>query len=168
MANTQANLVASFDAGIFTVSAQPVGVCIKFKLMYGEETLTHWPLMHFSKLIRIFEEYINHGRHQNFMFTVKQNSQLEEALDKRHPYFTLTDDVPSLNEEEVGSSSTATRVESCEAADKGSVLAIRPVINGGKIELLMHEYTAFSLYGYLEEMWEIYGSLTSTPTSNPQ
>ena len=80
MANTQANLVASFDAGIFTVSAQPVGVCIKFKLMNGEETLTHWPLMHFSKLIRIFEEYINHGRHQNFMFTVKQNSQLEEAL----------------------------------------------------------------------------------------
>ena len=80
MANTQANLVASFDAGIFTVSAQPVGVCIKFKLMNGEETLTHWPLMHFSKLIRIFEEYINHGRHQNFMFTVKQNSQLEEAF----------------------------------------------------------------------------------------
>ena len=101
------------------------------------------------------------------MFRASQNPKMVEVLPKRHPYYTLLDEKPSINEEEVGGATYKTIVESAEFIARDSTLVIRArYVDGGGEEIFLHEYTALSLYGYLDEYMKALGILTGPAVGN--
>lgn len=155
------NPVASFESGIITKSGNPVGMCIKFRLFDGAEILLHWPMQQFGILLKALVEYIEQGRHSNFMFRVKDDPSLVSDLPPRHPYHTLLSEVPQISPSEVGSPTASTKVASCSFVDMGSIFVLRPIYGNGEIgDIYMHEYTAFSLQGYLDEYVQAYDKLS--------
>ena len=112
-------------------------------------------------------EYIETGRHGQFMFKAKADPALVKSLPARHPYHTLLDEKPDLSSAEIGNSTKKTIVESCSFADQGPTFVVRPVYADTQTaEIFMHEYTAFSLWGYLNEYIEGFDKL-SGPAEGP-
>lgn len=109
-------------------------------------------------------QYIETGRHGQFMYRAKEDPAMVLALPPRHPYHTLLDEKPDLTTFEAGDSSKSTRVASCSFADQGPTFVVRPVFADAQAtEIYMHEYTAFSLWGYLVEYIEVFDKM-SGPT----
>lgn len=161
------NPVSSFEVGIIGVSGSPVGMCIKFRYFDGSEALSHWPTPLLARLMQALLEYIETGRHFKFMFKATDDPTLVQKLPARHPYHTLNDEKPDLSSAEVGNSTKNTRVESCSFADQGPTFVVRPVYGDTQtIEIFMHEYTAFSLWGYINEYIEVFDKL-NVPVDGP-
>lgn len=162
MASSVENPVASFEAGIVTVKGEPVGICVKFRYFDGTGALSHWPTKQLAHLIRGLLEYGESGRHDQFMFKASANPQIVDSLPPRHPYHTLLNERPELSADEVGMSSPKTRVTSCIFVDRGPTFVLRPeYADGSKAEIFMHEYTVFSLWGYLQEYIKAYDMLSA-------
>lgn len=167
MTPSTANPVASFTAGIISVSGAPVGICIKFSYFDQTQGLTHWPLSQFALLCEALGQYVDTGNHDQFMFKTNADPALVHALPPRHPYHTLLNEVPPLTSEEIGSPTANTQVVSCLFSDHGPTFAIELTGRDGSAKkVFMHEYTAFSLYGYLQEYIKAFDEL-SGPAVGP-
>lgn len=129
-----------------------VGICIKFALYDRTSTTTHWSPSAFDALTQGLEHYINHLGSSAFMFRAKVNPALVQDLPERHPYNTLLSEKPTLTEDEIGTPKISTGIIEASCVVRGPTLELRPVYGDGhQHNIFMHEYTAFSLFGYLEE-----------------
>jgi len=112
-------------------------------------------------------EYCEHLGANAFMFRAKADPRLVESLPARHPYHTLLAEVPALSEVEIGTASRGTGIDKAIFSFRGSTLELRPEFNDGHTEsIYLHEYTALSLLGYLEEYVEAAKVLTGPAAGN--
>ncbi len=158
---SEANPVSSFEAGIISVQSQKAGMCIKFRMFDGSDITQHYPLPQFSELLRGLTEYVNSGRHTKFFFRAHEDNSLVANLNPRHPYHTLLTEKPGLTEDEIGGVNKQSMVADVVCIDRGMSFILRCtyVVSGG-VDIPMHEYTAFSLLGYLQEIEAIYSQLS--------
>lgn len=149
------NPVSSFEAGIMTAQGAWVGVCIKFALYDHQTKLTHWSRSAFALLMSGLQEYCNHLGANAFMFRAKADPSLVEGLPARHPYHTILSETPKLSEDEIGAAGFRTGINHATFAVRGPTLELRPVFGDGRTEsIFLHEYTALSLFGYLQQYIE--------------
>jgi len=162
---SEGNPVSSFEAGLISANGVPFGMCIKFRMFDGSDILQHYPLSQFGYLMQGLLEYINKGRHTGFMFQAKENPVLVESLPPRHPYHTITTEIPNLSLEEIGAVTQQSVVTEITLADRGPTLVLRTVYEDGTAEIPLHEYTAFSLWGYLKEIVEAIDKLSGASST---
>ncbi len=155
------NYVTSFETGIMARKGEWVGICIKFAMYDHRTKLTHWPPKAYALLMRSLAGYCNHLGSNAFMLRAKADPSLVENLPARHPYHTLLTEVPKLTEDEVGRARRVTVIERATYTVTGTALELRAVFGDGRTEsIFLHEYTALSLFGYLQEYLEAADILT--------
>ena len=155
------NPVSSFEVGIMTLQGTWVGICIKFAMYDHRTKLTHWPPQAYALLMRSLAAYCNHLGSNAFMLRAKADPSLVESLPAMHPYHTLLTEIPNLTEDEIGRAGQATVVERATYTVTGTALELRAVFGDGRTEsIILHEYTALSLFGYLQEYLEAADILT--------
>ncbi len=155
------NYVTSFETGIMARNGEWVGICIMFAMYDRRTKLTHWPPKAFALLMKSLAGYCNHLGSNAFMLRAKADPSLVENLPARHPYHTLLTEVPKLTEDEVGRAGRATVIERATYTVTGTALELRAVFGDGRTEsIILHEYTALSLFGYLQEYLEAADILT--------
>lgn len=162
MEASKGNPVTSFEAGIIISSGLMVGMCIKWTFYDRSERLTHWSVQELDNLLKAIEYYGENGGHDNFMFKLKENPELENSLPERHPYNTLLSEIPKLSEPETGTSTAATKVKECAYKDRGPTFELSIAFeNNSNTSLFLHEYTAFSIFGYLRQMIDGFKKMSS-------
>ncbi|HRL52730.1 MAG TPA: hypothetical protein PK805_00665 [Acidovorax temperans] len=155
------NYVMSFETGIMAREGEWVGICIKFATYDHRTKLTHWPPLAYALLMRSMADYCNHLGSNAFMLRAKADPSLVESLPAMHPYHTLLTEIPNLTEDEIGRAGRATVVERATYTVTGTALELRAVFGDGRTEsIFLHEYTALSLFGYLQEYLEAADILT--------
>jgi len=162
---SEGNPASSFEAGLISANGVPFGMCIKFRMFDGSDVLQHYPMYQFNYLMQELRGYINEGRHTGFMFRAGENPSLVESLDPRHPYHTITTEIPNLSQEEIGAVTKQSVVTEIILADRGPTLVLRTAYEDGTAEIPLHEYTAFSLYGYLEEFLDVIDKLSGASST---
>ncbi|MBS0483485.1 MAG: hypothetical protein JSR96_15360 [Proteobacteria bacterium] len=155
------NPVASFETGITTLKGDWVGICIKFSMYDRSTQLTHWSPRAFGLLMRALNEYGEHLGANAMMLRAHAEPSLVQDLPQRHPYHTLLTEKPELSEDETGRASRATGIDQVAFAARGPTLELRPTFMDGRAaSIFLHEYTALSLLGYLQEYLEAADVLT--------
>jgi hypothetical protein len=153
--------VSSFETGIITLKGEWVGVCIKLAMFDRSEKIMHWQAAPFRALMASLVEFGQYLGPNSFMRRAEADSSLAENLDPRHPWHTLLTEVPKLTTDEIGGNSPATTVIESTFAIRGSAFEIRPCFGDQHTEnIFFHDYTALSMYGYLEKMLEAAKILT--------
>jgi hypothetical protein len=146
------NTVTSFECGIVTFQGAWVGMCIKFSHFDHSATTTHWPPVVFQQLMEALEQYMTELGANAFIFRATNAPELVESLPVRHPYLTLLSEKPKLTNDEVGTTRRATSVETAVFSLRGPTFEIRATYHDGHQQcIFMHEYTALSLLGYLQQ-----------------
>lgn len=161
------NPVSSFEVGIMTVKGTWVGICIKFS-MYDQTTkVTHWSPHAYGLLIKALDDYYQHLGANAFMFRAKADPSLVASLPARHPYHTLLTEAPLLTEAEIGTAGLGSGIDRATFALRGPTFELRPEFGDGRTEsIYMHEYTALSLLGYLQQYTEAAKALTGPAAGN--
>ena len=150
--NDPTNPISSFEVGVITTQGTPAGLCLKFRHFDGSDTVTHWPLPGCDRLVKALLEYVEHGCHEQFMFRAKADPAFVATLPPRHPYHTLLSEIPAISESELCDLSLATLIKDSNFVDRGSTFVLKlDLANNETKDIYMHEYTAFSLYGYIVE-----------------
>lgn len=156
------NTVSSFETGIIVSSRSMVGMCIKWSFYDHSEKLTHWNLPELKNLMEEFRYYGENGQHNNFMFKLKENPELEKDLPERHPYYTLLKESPKISEAEIGNLYPETKINKCSYKDRGENLELcLEFCNNATSSIFLHEYTVFSLYGYIYKMIEGFDAMSN-------
>lgn len=146
------NPVSSFEVGIITLHGSTIGVCIKFSMFDGSSRITHWTLSAYQHLMLALKSYHDHLGESAFFYRAAKDKSLVDGLSPRHPYHTVLTEQPTLSEDEIGSAGLRTGIGEADFALRGPTLEIRPRYGDGRTEsIYVHEYTALSLYGYLQE-----------------
>jgi len=146
------NPVSSFETGIITLRGAWIGVCIKFAMFDKSTRITHWSPKAYHALVAGLTEYCNDLGPQAFMFRAHSDPSLTEGLDPRHPFHTLLSEVPALSDDEIGTAGLKTGINEAEFVSRGPTFEVQPVYGNGRREsIFLHEYTALSLLGYLQE-----------------
>jgi hypothetical protein len=147
------NPVSSFETGLITLQGAWIGLCIKFAMFDRSTRLTHWSPKASHALIAGLTEYCNNLGSQAFMFRANADPSLTEGLNPRHPFHTLLSEQPTLSEDEIGTAGLKTGINEAEFVSRGPTFEVRPVYGNGRREsIFLHEYTALSLLGYLQEV----------------
>jgi hypothetical protein len=149
------NPVSGFEVGIITLRGTKIGVCIKFSMYDGSERLTHWTMGAYEHLMLALRTYHDHLGESAFFYRAAKDKSLVEGLSPRHPYHTILSDLPTLSEEEIGSAGLQTGIGDADFVSRGPTFEMRPRYGDGRSKsIFVHEYTALSLYGYLQEYME--------------
>jgi len=155
------NPVSSFEVGIMTVKDAWVGICIKFSMYDHKTKVTHWSPRAYRLLIKALEEYCEHLGASAFIFRAKADPSLVASLPARHPYHTLLNEAPTLTLDEIGTASLRSGIDQPAFVVRGPTFELRPEYGDGRTEsIFLHEYTALSLLGYLQEYTEAAKALT--------
>lgn len=161
------NLVSSFEVGIMTVKGSWVGICIKFSMHDRTAKITHWAPSAYRSLIEALQEYYQYLGPNAFMFRAAADPSLVADLPERHPYHTLITEAPSLNEEETGTAGFASGIDRATFAIRGPTFEMRPTFGNGRTEsIYMHEYTALSMLGYLQQYTQAAKALSGPAAGN--
>jgi hypothetical protein len=161
------NPVSSFEVGIMTVNGTWVGICIKFSMYDRATKITHWSPRAYRFLIEALEQYYEHLGANAFMFRAKDDPSLVASLPARHPYHTLLTETPLLTEDEIGRAGLGSGIDRVTFAFRGPTLELRPEFGDGRTEsIYLHEYTALSLLGYLQQYTEAAKTLTGPAAGN--
>jgi hypothetical protein len=140
---------------IITLRGTKIGVCIKFSMYDGSERLTHWTMGAYEHLMLALRTYHDHLGESAFFYRAAKDKSLVEGLSPRHPYHTILSDLPTLSEEEIGSAGLQTGIGDADFVSRGPTFEMRPRYGDGRSKsIFVHEYTALSLYGYLQEYME--------------
>lgn len=161
------NPVSSFEVGIMTVRGSWVGICIKFSMYDKATKITHWSPHAYRLLIEALDQYHQHLGANAFMFRAKADPSLVASLPARHPYHTLLTEAPLLTQAEIGTASLSSGIDRATFAVRGPTFELRPEFGDGRTEsIYMHEYTALSLLGYLQQYTEAAKKLTGPAAGN--
>lgn len=160
--------VRSFEVGVLSVRGVYVGACIRFSRFGAPEVTTHWPAAQLSRLMHRLHMYIEEIGSSAFMLRAKHDPSLVEGLAADHPYHTVMEK-PPLTQEEIGASSPATRVSNCSFSAREDGFLLRCKFAASQpIELPMHEYTAFSLWAYIDAVLTGYRTLSGPHVGSVQ
>ena len=129
-----------------------IGICIKFALYDRTTKTTHWSVRDFDAFMKALEQYINALGSNAFMLRASADPALVKDLAERHPYNTLLSEKPALSDEEVGTPTMSSGILDVAFIARGTTFELRADYGDGRTgHIFLHEYTAFSLFGYLEE-----------------
>lgn len=161
------NPVSSFESGIITLNGLWIGVCLKLAMYDHSEKLMHWPPDSFRDLMTALETYATELGHDAFMLRAETNPDLVANLPPRHPYNTLLTEAPKISTDEIGYTSASMTVASARFISRGPTFEVRPVYSDGRTEcIFFHEYTALSMYCYLEHYLEAAKELSGPAGGN--
>lgn len=161
------NPVSSFEVGIMTLQGTWVGICIKFSMYDRATKITHWSPRAYRLLVEALEEYCEHLGADALIFRAKADAALVASLPARHPYHTLLTEVPPLTEAEIGTAGFGSGIDRATFAVRGPTFELRPEFGDGRTEsIYMHEYTALSLLGYLQQYTDAAKKLTGPAAGN--
>lgn len=161
------NPVSSFESGILTLNGLWIGVCLKLAMYDRSEKLMHWPPDSFRDLMKALETYATTLGHEAFMLRAKSNPDLVANLPPRHPYHTLLTEAPMISIDEIGRTSVSSSVASAKFIARGPTFEVRPVYCDGRTEcVFFHEYTALSMYCYLDQYLEAAKVLSGPAAGN--
>lgn len=161
------NPVSSFASGIMTLKGSWVGICIKFSMYDRKTKVMHWSPRAYKLLFQALNKYFQQLGKNAFMFRAEADPALVAGLPARHPYHTLLTEAPEITEDEIGTASLSTGLDRVEFADHGPTFELRPKYGDGRTEsIFLHEYTALSLLGYLEQSIEAAKLLTGPAAGN--
>jgi hypothetical protein len=148
-------LVSSFESGIITSKGDWVGVCLKLSMFDRSEKIMHWPMDRFVDLMTSLETYANSLGNNAFMIQAQANPKIVENISDRHPYHTLLSEKPKLTLDEVGTTGPSSSVFDADFVLRGPTFEIRPVFADQHTEcIFFHEYTALSMFLYLDSYLE--------------
>ena len=146
------NPVSSFESGIIALNGRWIGVCLKLAMYDRSEKLMHWTPTTFRNLMSSLETYANTLGQNAFMLRADAQPELVADLPARHPYHTLLGEAPKISDDEVGRTSRSTSVSDAQFAIRGPTFEVRAVYSDGRKEsIFFHEYTALSMYCYLDQ-----------------
>lgn len=162
LARDEPNHVSSFETGFISLKGAIVGVCIKYAMFDRQLRIAHWPLNRFSELYSRLNQYSEmHWEGSDMQRTT--DPQYVARLPPRHPYHTVVEDTPKLEQDEIGASGASSFVANFEFVDRGKACEIKCTFrNGDARSELLPEYIAMNLFGYLKASIEAVGLLLNT------
>lgn len=154
MNNSLMGQIVSFEAGITTLRGRWVAMGIKFATADGMAVLTHWRPELFKQLTDALLNFYLAIGFNSLAFRARSDPALEASLGADHPYHLLLSRRPALTEDETGTITKQSGIEALSTQVSEGLSLSMTTSSGSTLKFSMHEYTAVSLYGYLQEYLE--------------
>lgn len=144
--------IVSFEVGIATLKGRWVAMCIKFALADGATVMTHWRPLVLEQLTTTLLAFAETIGLNSLVFRAKSDPSIASGLPTAHPYHALLSQRPTLTDDETGTVTDSSAVQTMTSESAADFLDLfLTMFDERQQRFTMHEYTALSLYGYVQE-----------------